>query len=74
MKGEKYWENADMGGFRVYETYRHTGCSTETLYLLIKSPYMLNGVPPVIDLIERRIQEQKWVSFKRKRDFEYPEE
>lgn len=63
MRKGEYWEN-EIGGLRLYETNRHTGCCTETLGFSIKSPYMLEGIPPVVVLIEQEIYAQKWNSIR----------
>ena len=68
VKGEKYWENAEIGRLRLYATTRHTGCGTETLCLSLKSPSLIKGIPPVISLIEQTIYDQKWRSLTIKRD------
>ena len=64
----KYWENVEIGRLRLYATNRHTGCGTETLYLSLKSPSLIEGVPPVVSLIEQAIYSQKWLSLTIKRD------
>jgi len=62
-KREKYWENAEMGGLRLYSTPKHTGCDTETLHLSMKSLSKVDGVPPIVNLIEQAIYNQEWILF-----------
>ncbi|MCX6749306.1 MAG: hypothetical protein NTW17_00995 [Candidatus Pacearchaeota archaeon] len=64
VKGEKYWENAAIGGLRLYSTCKHTGCGTETILLSITSHFRIGRLPPVINLIEQEIYNQEYNSFK----------
>ncbi|MEK6847629.1 MAG: hypothetical protein AABX50_00715 [Nanoarchaeota archaeon] len=64
VKGEKYWENVEIGRLRLYSTSRHTGCGIETRHLLMKSPSVIEGVPPIARIIEQAIHDQELISFK----------
>ncbi len=71
VKGKRYWENKEIGGLRLYAANGNNGEGKETLFLSIKSPFAINGLPPVVRIIEQEIYSQRWTSLKIDRDSRY---
>ncbi|MDZ4226727.1 MAG: hypothetical protein U1B79_01300, partial [Candidatus Pacearchaeota archaeon] len=71
IKGKKYWENKEIGRLRLYTTNENNEEGKGILCLSIKSPSAINGIPPVVNIIEQTIYSQRWTSLKVERDPKY---
>lgn len=70
IKKDEYWENEEIGALRFYSEMERRN-SESRLYIWLKTSQIINGLPPVISIIEQVIYRQRWTSLITERNPKY---